>query len=465
MTKTNDIARGKISSELNSFFAEFNQSVSFDCVLWEHDIALSKAHAKMLERQNIITGDEAALMLAGLDAIYNKIQAGDFHWKTELEDLHMNIESALIEDIGEVGKKLHTGRSRNDQVATAMRLYVAEQIQFIIDELGRLCLDTAQLAKQHFDQIMPGFTHLQAAQPITFGHHLLAWEQMFSRDYVRLNRAKDSCMQVCPLGAAALAGTSHPIDPTYTAKALGFSQPVINSLDSVSDRDFVLETASALSILSLHLSRCAEDLIIWMSSGFQMVSLSEDLCASSSIMPQKQNPDIAELVRGKSGRIFGALQGLLTVFKGQTIGYNKDNQEDKELLFDALKTGNNIVMAWRFVVNGLQINSNRMHQLARIGHTTATDLADLLVTKGVAFRQAYQTVGKLVTLAEKLDCNLWDLEVKQVQQIEPILTDADMRQLSVELSVQRRVSMGGTASKNVKTQADHRIAFWQGQSQ
>ncbi len=401
--------------------------------------------------------DDKDAIIVGLAELRDKIEHNDFNFSRALEDIHMNIESALTNLIGKPASRLHTARSRNDQVATDFRLYVRDTIDHLMQQIGDLQRAFLKRAEQEFDTVMPGFTHLQTAQPVTLGHHLLAYVEMLSRDYHRFKDARVR-LNVCPLGAAALAGTSFPIDREMTAKALGFDRPAANSLDAVSDRDFVIETLSAASICAMHLSRFAEELVIWSTPQFGFVSLSDRFSTGSSIMPQKRNPDAAELIRAKIGRIFGAQVAMTMVMKGLPMTYSKDMQEDKEGAFDAFDTLSLSLAAMKGMVSDMSFNREKMAAAAGSGFSTATDLADWLVrTLDMPFRNAHHVTGEIVALAEKQKCALEQLSLAQMQGIEPKITNAIFDVLGVQNSVQSRTSFGGTAPKNVKAQ----IAFWQ----
>ncbi len=426
-----------------------NVSIGFDAKLWAEDIAGSRAHAAMLGAQGIITTADAAAIDAGLQDIATEIAAGKFNFSDALEDIHTNVEVRLTERIGDAARRLHTGRSRNDQVATDFRLFVRGAIDRVSAQVKDLMLALATRAAEHAESVMPGFTHLQTAQPVTFGHHLLAYVEMLNRDAGRLADAR-ARLNECPLGAAALAGTSFPIDRHSTAAALGFDRPTANSLDSVSDRDFALEYLSALSILAMHLSRFAEEIIIWCSSPYRLISLSDAYTTGSSIMPQKRNPDAAELTRAKTGRIFGSLIGLLTVMKGLPMAYAKDMQEDKEPVFDATDAITLCLAATAGMVRDLTADTARMAELAGSGFSTATDLADWLVrVLGMPFRDAHHVTGQLVSLAEQKGLDLAELELKDMQFIEPRITAEIFGVLTVQASVASRTSYGGTAPARV----------------
>ncbi len=430
-----------------------NVSIGFDARLWAQDIAGSRAHAAMLGAQKILTAEDVAAIDAGLVEIAAEIEAGTFKFSDALEDIHTNVEVRLTERIGDAARRLHTGRSRNDQVATDFRLWVRGAIDDVTAQVKDLMLALATRAAEHAGSVMPGFTHLQTAQPVTFGHHLLAYVEMLARDAGRLHDARKR-LNECPLGAAALAGTSFPIDRYATAEALGFNRPTANSLDSVSDRDFALEYLSALSILAMHLSRFAEEIIIWCSSPYRLISLSDAFTTGSSIMPQKRNPDAAELTRAKTGRIFGSLLGLLTVMKGLPMAYAKDMQEDKEPVFDATEAISLCLAATAGMVRDLKADTARMAELAGSGFSTATDLADWLVrVLKMPFRDAHHVTGQIVRLAEAKGVDISQLTLEDMQPVEPRITAEIFGVLTVEASVASRVSYGGTAPANVAAQA------------
>ncbi|MEK9764931.1 MAG: argininosuccinate lyase, partial [Thalassolituus sp.] len=382
---TNASWGGRFSEATDAFVARYTASVEFDQRMYRQDIQGSIAHATMLCKVGVLTTQERDDIIDGLKEILVDIENGNFEWSIALEDVHMNIEAALTAKIGITGKKLHTGRSRNDQVATDIRLYMRDEIDLISAELTRLQQGLIELAEREADTIMPGFTHLQTAQPVTFGHHLLAWNEMLERDYARLQDCRKRVNQM-PLGAAALAGTTYPIDRHYTAELLGFEAPTENSLDSVSDRDFAIEFTAAASLIMMHMSRYSEELVLWASAQFQFVDLPDRFCTGSSIMPQKKNPDVPELVRGKTGRVYGHMISLLTLMKSQPLAYNKDNQEDKEPLFDTVDTLRDSLRAFADMVPHLQARKDMMREAAMRGFSTATDLADYVVRKGIPFR-------------------------------------------------------------------------------
>ena len=433
---------------------EINASIDFDRKLYAEDIAGSKAHASMLAKQGIISAQDARKIARGLDTILSEIDRGKFKFSRALEDIHTHVEARLAELIGPAAGRLHTARSRNDQVATDFKLFVRKAIDAADKALLELQKALAKKAAKHAATVMPGFTHLQNAQPVTFGHHLLAYVEMLARDRGRLADARKR-LNESPLGAAALAGTSFPIDRYRTAKALGFDRPAANSLDAVSDRDFVLETLSAASIAAVHLSRLAEEIVVWASPSFGLVKLSDRFTTGSSIMPQKRNPDAAELVRAKTGRIIGALVQLLVVMKGLPLAYSKDMQEDKESTFDALKTFSLVVAAMTGMVRDLEPNAARMKAAASEGYSTATDLADHLVQKlGIPFRESHKISGKIVAKAAKAGIPLEKMTLKEMQAVDPRITKDTLSVLSVDHSVASRKSYGGTAPKNVRREAD-----------
>ena len=448
--QTSGMWGGRFSEATDAFVAEFTASVQFDQRFYKQDIAGSIAHATMLAKVGVLTEQERNDIINGLTAIQAEIEAGNFEWRIDLEDVHMNIESRLTQRIGITGKKLHTGRSRNDQVATDIRLYVRDEIDAILQLLEKLQKGILSLAAKNTNTIMPGFTHLQTAQPVTFGHHLMAWFEMLVRDSERLIDCRKRVNRL-PLGSAALAGTTYPIEREYTAELLGFEAVCENSLDAVSDRDFAIEFNAAASLIMMHLSRMSEEMILWTSAQFKFVNIPDRFCTGSSIMPQKKNPDVPELVRGKSGRVFGDLMSLLTLMKGQPLAYNKDNQEDKEPLFDAIDTVRGSLMAFADMVPALVPNIEVMREAALRGFSTATDLADYLVKKGVAFRDAHEIVGKAVALGVAEEKDLSELSLQQLQQFSDLITaDVFDQALTLEASVNARDHIGGTAPKQVE---------------
>jgi len=434
---------GRFTEATDAFVEEFTASISFDQIMARHDITGSIAHATMLEQAGVLTSDEVALIVSGLKAIETEILAGAFEWSVSLEDVHMNIEKALTDRIGDVGKKLHTGRSRNDQVATDIRLYLREQIDQILSLLTKLQIGLIGLAEQQAHTIMPGFTHLQVAQPITFGHHLMAWNEMLERDIDRMIDCRKR-VNVLPLGAAALAGTTFPIQRELTAELLGFDRVAENSLDAVSDRDFAIEFCSAASMLMMHYSRWAEELILWSSSQFNFIELPDRFCTGSSIMPQKKNPDVPELVRGKSARVFGSLITLLTLMKSQPLAYNKDNQEDKEPLFDVVDTLIGSSRAFADMIPVIEAKPENMRNAAMKGYATATDLADYLVKRGLPFRDAHDVVGKLVGMAISIEKDLSELSLEQLRGGSELIEEDIYEVLTLEGSVAARNHIGGT---------------------
>ncbi len=440
---------GRFNAPTDAFVEAFTASVGFDRRLYAHDIQGSIAHARMLARQGVLGREDAERIEAGLEAIRKRIEAGEFPWSVGLEDVHMNIEAALTAEIGELGKRLHTGRSRNDQVATDIRLWLRDEIGTIRAGIRRLQGALVDLAEAEADTVMPGFTHLQTAQPVTFGHHLLAWFEMLERDHERLGDCRRR-LNVMPLGAAALAGTSFPIDRAYTAELLGFDRPAENSLDAVSDRDFAIEFLAAAAILMMHLSRFSEELVLWVSAQFGFVELADAFCTGSSIMPQKKNPDVPELIRGKSGRVFGHLFALLTLMKGQPLAYNKDNQEDKEPLFDTVDTLEGCLKVFADLIPTLRPDREAMRAAARRGYSTATDLADYLVRKGLPFRDAHEAVGRAVAYAIAQGRDLEALSVEELRRFSDLIETDVFAVLTLEGSVAARDHLGGTAPNQVR---------------
>ena len=453
---TNQSWGGRFNEPVDAFVARFTASVNFDQRLAQQDIQGSIAHAKMLEQAGVLSADELTLICEGLQQIAAEIAEGSFNWSVALEDVHMNIEAALTDRIGTVGKKLHTGRSRNDQVATDIRLWLRDQIDLIQPLLTRLQQGLIELATSEAETIMPGFTHLQTAQPVTFGHHLLAWNEMLERDFGRLLDCRKRLNQ-SPLGAAALAGTTYPINREYTAAQLNFDKPTENSLDSVSDRDFAIEFCAFASMLMTHMSRMSEELVLWTSAQFQFVELPDRFCTGSSIMPQKKNPDVPELVRGKTGRVNGHLIALLTLMKSQPLAYNKDNQEDKEPLFDAVDTVVDCLRAFGDMIPAVRANRESMFEAARRGFSTATDLADYLVGKGIPFRDSHEVVGKSVAYGVKQNKDLSDMSLVELQQFSDQIEEDVFNVLSLEGSVAARDHIGGTAPQQVRAAAQRAL--------
>ncbi len=446
--ETNSAWGGRFSEPTDAFVARFTASVDFDRELAAQDIRGSVAHATMLNTIGVLTDDERQAIETGLREILAEIEAGSFSWSVALEDVHMNIEAALTERIGTTGKKLHTGRSRNDQVATDIRLWLRDTIDVISGELTRLQQGILSVAERERATIMPGFTHLQTAQPVTFGHHLMAWHEMLERDHGRLQDCRKRLNQ-SPLGAAALAGTSYPVDREQTASLLGFDGPTRNSLDSVSDRDFAIEFCAFASLLLTHLSRASEELVLWTSAQFDFIELPDRFCTGSSIMPQKKNPDVPELVRGKTGRVNGHLIALLTLMKSQPLAYNKDNQEDKEPLFDAAETVIDCLRAFADMVPAIQAKPDNMREAARRGFSTATDLADYLVRKGIPFRDSHEIVGKSVAYGIAQNKDLSEMSLPELQQFSAAIEEDVFDVLTLQGSVTARNHIGGTAPDQV----------------
>jgi len=440
---------GRFSEPTDTFVERFTASVTFDQRLYLADIQGSIAHATMLAKSGILTDQECRQITKGLEAIKADIDAGNFNWSVSLEDVHMNIEAALTEKIGGTGKKLHTGRSRNDQVATDIRLYLRQEIDDVCAAIRAVQKGIVSLAENETNTVMPGFTHLQTAQPISFAHHLMAWFEMFQRDHERMQDCRKR-VNVSPLGAAALAGTSFPIDREMTAELLGFDKPAANSLDAVSDRDFAIEFCAASSLLMTHMSRISEELVIWTSAQFDFIDLPDRFCTGSSIMPQKKNPDVPELVRGKSGRVVGHLMSLLTLMKSQPLAYNKDNQEDKEPLFDTLDTVKDSLKAFADMIPAIKANPGNMRSAALKGYSTATDLTDYLVRRGTAFRDAHEVVGKAVAYGIEQGKDLSELSLEELRNFSPDIENDVFDILTLEGSLNARNHIGGTAPEQVK---------------
>ncbi|MBQ7588606.1 MAG: argininosuccinate lyase [Lachnospiraceae bacterium] len=432
---------GRFEKETDELVYAFNASISFDKKLYKQDIAGSKVHARMLAKQGIITAEDEKAIQLGLDSILDDIEYGNIEITDEYEDIHSFVEANLTERIGEAGKKLHTGRSRNDQVALDMRMYTRDKVLetrgLIIQLLGTL----DDLMEKHIETYMPGFTHLQKAQPVTLAHHLGAYFEMFKRDYQRLYDIFDR-MNFCPLGAGALAGTTYPLDRKYTAKALGFYGPTLNSMDSVSDRDYLIEYLAAASTIMMHLSRFCEEIIIWNSNEYRYIEIDDAFSTGSSIMPQKKNPDIAELIRGKTGRVYGALMSLLTTMKGIPLAYNKDMQEDKELVFDAMDTVNGCLVLFNGMIKSIKFNKDIMAASAMNGFTNATDAADYLVGRGVPFRDAHGIIGRLVLYCIDKKCSLDELSLDELREISPKFDEGVYDAISLKTCVKRRLTMG-----------------------
>jgi argininosuccinate lyase len=449
-TKSNQkLWGGRFAESTDQLVEAFTESVSFDRRLWRQDIAGSQAHARMLAKVGVLTEAEAGFIVAGLDAIHAEIAAGNFQWQQALEDVHMNIESALTARIGDAGKKLHTGRSRNDQVATDLRLYTRDAIDELAGLIESLAAGLLDLAEREADSVMPGFTHLQIAQPVSFGHHMLAWREMILRDRGRLLDGRKRA-NLLPRGSAALAGTVYPIDRHYVAEQLGFDGPTENSLDSVSDRDFAIEFCAAASLLMVHLSRWSEELILWSSPMFGFVKLPDRFCTGSSIMPQKKNPDVPELVRGKTGRVIGDLQALLVLMKGQPLAYNRDNQEDKQPLFDAHDTVAACLRVFGAMLPNLTVERETCRAAASKGYSTATDLADYLVKKGLPFRDAHHAVGSAVGYAVTKACDLADLSLDELRKFSPLVEQDVYERLTLDGSLRARNHYGATSPEQVR---------------
>jgi len=447
----NKLWGGRFSENTDAFVQAFTASINFDKRLAEQDIQGSRAHAAMLHNVGLLTAEELKSIQDGLDTIQEETKAGKLDWSVALEDVHMNIEAMLTDRIGIAGKKLHTGRSRNDQVATDIRLWLREQVDFIAEEITRLQLGLVQLAEREAQTILPGFTHLQVAQPITFGHHMMAWYEMLQRDYERLIDCRKR-INIMPLGAAALAGTSYPINRAFTSDLLDFARPSNNSLDSVSDRDFAIEFTSAASLIMMHLSRFSEELVLWTSAQFDFINLPDRFCTGSSIMPQKKNPDVPELVRGKTGRVYGNMISLMTLMKSQPLAYNKDNQEDKEPLFDTVDTLMGCLRAFADMMPYVETKPESMRHAAMKGFATATDLADYLVFKGMPFRDAHEVVGKAVAFGVATGQDLSEMTLAELQQFSNVISDDVFDVLTLEGSVAARNHIGGTAPDQVLMQ-------------
>ena len=453
---SNQMWGGRFASGPDAIMEEINASIGFDKKLYRQDIRGSIAHATMLAAQKIISDEDRAAIVEGLEQILAEIEAGSFAFSRKLEDIHMNVEARLATLIGPAAGRLHTARSRNDQVALDFRLWVKEELQKTATALTGLISAFLDRADQHADSVMPGFTHLQTAQPVTFGHHCMAYVEMFGRDLKRVRNAID-ILDESPIGSAALAGTPYPIDRHMTAAALGFREPTRKSIDTVSDRDFALEFLSLASITAMHLSRLAEEIVIWSTPQFGFIRLSDSFSTGSSIMPQKKNPDAAELVRAKTGRINGSLIALLTVMKGLPLAYSKDMQEDKEQVFDAAESLELAIAAMAGMVRDMTVRTDRMRAAAGAGFSTATDLADWLVRSvGLPFREAHHVTGRAVALAEARQCALEELPLDALKEIHPDITEEIFKVLSVDQSVASRTSFGGTAPERVREQ----IAYW-----
>ena len=451
---------GRFDESTDEFVQQFTASVTFDKRMYRQDILGSRAHATMLQKTGVLSQADHDSIQSGLDAVQADIESGQFNWSVALEDVHMNIESALTARIGDAGKRLHTGRSRNDQVATDIRLYLRDACDEAAVQLTRLLKGLLVLADAQKATIMPGFTHLQTAQPVTFGHHVMAWFEMLLRDLERLSDTRKRLNRL-PLGAAALAGTSYPIDRDITRELLGFDALCENSLDAVSDRDFAIEFCAAASISLMHMSRIAEELVLWMSAQFRFIDLPDRFCTGSSIMPQKKNPDVPELVRGKTGRAYGNLMSLLTLMKSQPLAYNKDNQEDKEPLFDSVDTWMGCLCAFADMLPAIEVRHEHMRAAASAGFSTATDLADYLVRKGLPFRDAHEIVGEAVAFGVKHELDLSDMSLEQLQNFSSHIGQDVFEVLTLEGSVNARKHIGGCAPAAVESaikRAEKRLA-------
>ena len=440
---------GRFNEPVSQLVQRYTASVNFDKRLAEYDIQGSRAHAQMLSAQGIISAEDLAAIEQGLNEIHNEIKGGAFEWSIALEDVHLNIEKRLTAIVGDAGKRLHTARSRNDQVATDIRLFLRASIDEIIHLIKAMQRALLDLAEKHTDTVMPGFTHLQVAQPVSFGHHLMAYYEMLKRDAERLADCRKRVNKL-PLGAAALAGTSYPIDRELVAQKLGFDGVCENSLDAVSDRDFAIEFCAGASLIMTHLSRFSEELILWMSPSFSFIVLADRFCTGSSIMPQKKNPDVPELVRGKTGRINGHLVALLTLMKAQPLAYNKDNQEDKEPLFDTVDTLIDTLIIYTDMMSGVHVNDNAMRSATMKGFATATDLADYLTKKGLPFRDSHEVVARAVQFAEQKGCDLSDLKLSDLQTFSALIEDDIFAILTLEGSMMSRDHIGGTSPTQVK---------------
>ena len=444
------LSSARFSESTDAFVEAFTASIQFDQRMYRQDIQGSIAHAKMLNKVGILTTDELQAIIDGLTQIQQEIERGEFEWSIAQEDIHMNIEARLTDLIGITGKKLHTGRSRNDQVATDIRLYLRDEMdETILPELKRLMEGIVHLAEKEAETIMPGFTHLQTAQPVTFGHHMMAWFEMIKRDFERLQDCRKRT-NTLPLGSAALAGTTYPIDRAYTAEYLGFERISENSLDGVSDRDFVIEFEAFASVLMMHLSRFSEELVLWSSAQFQFIDLPDRFCTGSSIMPQKKNPDVPELVRGKTGRVYGHLMSLLTLMKSQPLAYNKDNQEDKEPLFDTIDTLKGSLRAFADMIPAIIVKRENTYEAAKHGFSTATDLADYLVNKGLPFRDAHEVVGLAVAYGIEQGMDLSEMPLEVLKGFSDLIDEDVYQVLTLEGSVSARNHLGGTAPEQVK---------------
>jgi argininosuccinate lyase len=440
---------GRFREPVTDLVQRFTASIGFDKRLAEFDIDGSLAHARMLHAVNILSKEDLAAIEKGMEQVRSEVRAGTFPWSIEFEDVHFNIERRLTDLVGDAGKRLHTARSRNDQVATDVRLYLRASIDHVLTLIRELQKTLLDLAEAHADTVMPGFTHLQVAQPVSLGHHLMAYFEMFARDAQRFTEARRRVNRL-PLGAAALAGTSFPIDRVMVAKELGFDGVCENSIDAVSDRDFAIEFCAHGALLMTHLSRICEELVLWMNPQFGFIDIADRFCTGSSIMPQKKNPDVAELIRGKTGRVNGHLVALLTLMKSQPLAYNKDNQEDKEPLFDTVDTLMMCLAVFRDMLAGVTVNKAAMRAAAQQGYATATDFADYLVRKGLPFREAHEAVAQAVRLAAERGCDLAELKLSELQQFSPLVEKDVLDALKLDGSLKSRSHLGGTAPVRVK---------------
>ncbi|WP_173471874.1 argininosuccinate lyase [Eubacterium ruminantium] len=440
---------GRFAKETDKLVYDFNASITYDKRFLKQDVRGSIAHVTMLSSVDIISNEEKDLIIKTLNEIVEDVEAGKLEITTKYEDVHSFVEANLIDRIGDTGKKLHTGRSRNDQVALDMRLYIRDEINEIKGDIKTLMQELLVLMKDNLDTVMPGFTHMQKAQPVTFAHHIGAYFEMFKRDFERLTDIYER-MNYCPLGSGALAGTTYPLDRELTARLLGFKGPTLNSMDSVSDRDYIIELLSALSVIMMHLSRFSEEIITWNSNEYQFIELDDGYSTGSSIMPQKKNPDIAELVRGKTGRVYGALTTMLTVMKGIPLAYNKDIQEDKEMTFDAIDTVKNCITLFTGMISTMRINRPRMKDSAAGGFTNATDAADYLVNHGVAFRDAHGIIGKLVLRCIELGVSLDELSLEEYKNISPVFEEDIYKAISIEECVSKRNTIGAPGPESMK---------------
>ncbi|MEE3495437.1 MAG: argininosuccinate lyase [Butyrivibrio sp.] len=449
---------GRFTGSINELAWNFNASISFDKRFLEQDVRGSKAHATMLAKQNIISEEEKKLITEGLDSILEDVKSGKLEITSKYEDIHSFLEANLIDRVGDAGKKVHTGRSRNDQVALDMRLYARGEVEHMADLLNNMLVTLLDIMKANTETYMPGFTHLQKAQPVTLAHHVGAYFEMFKRDLLRMKDIRER-MNYCPLGAGALAGTTYPLDRDYTAQLLDFYGPTLNSMDSVSDRDYLIEFLAALSTVMMHLSRFSEEIIIWNSNEYRFVDIDDAYSTGSSIMPQKKNPDIAELVRGKTGRVYGDLMSLLTTMKGIPLAYNKDMQEDKEAAFDAIDTASNCLTLFTDMLRTLKFNKENMEKSAMMGFTNATDAADYLVVKGMPFRDAHSVIGRLVLHCIDKKCAIDDLKIDELKSFSELFDEDIYDAISLETCVNKRLTVGAPSPVVMKKVIDANEAF------